>query len=96
MKNLRDMMDMTFSTPGEGEQKQKRMLDEINQRRKTSREYIDQLSVALTQERDRKVRARKDQLDEIKQLLQQARRTRLHLRTRMARSRMICGAKQRT
>jgi chromosome segregation ATPase len=52
------------------------MLDEINQRRRASREYIDQLSASLaaaTQERDRRVRAREEQLDEIKQLLQQAR-----------------------
>jgi DNA repair exonuclease SbcCD ATPase subunit len=76
MKDLNDMMDMTFSTPVESDNKQRRMLEEINQRKKTSREYIEQLSTRLTtvtQERDKKVRAKEDQLDEIKQALQQAR-----------------------
>jgi DNA repair exonuclease SbcCD ATPase subunit len=76
MKDLNDMMDMTFSTPVESDNKQRRMLEEINQRKKTSREYIEQLSTrltAVTQERDKKVRSKEDQLDEIKQALQQAR-----------------------
>jgi DNA repair exonuclease SbcCD ATPase subunit len=76
LRDLNDMMDMTFSTPVESDNKQKQMLDEINQRKKTSRDYIEQLSNRLsyvTQERDRKVRAMEDQLDEIKQALQQAR-----------------------
>jgi hypothetical protein len=56
---------MTFSTPVESDLKQKRMLDEINQRKKSSREYIDQLSnrlIEVTQDRDRKVRSKEDQL----------------------------------
>jgi myosin heavy subunit len=76
MKILNQMMNMTFSTPVESDQKQKRQMDEINQRKKTSKEYIDQLSTRLinvTQEKDRKLRAKEDQLDEIKQQLQQAR-----------------------
>jgi DNA repair exonuclease SbcCD ATPase subunit len=76
MRDLNDMMDMTFSTPVESDNKQRRMLEEINQRKKTSHDYIDQLSTrlnAVTQERDRKVRSKEDQLDEIKQALQQAR-----------------------
>jgi DNA repair exonuclease SbcCD ATPase subunit len=76
MRDLNDMMDMTFSTPVESDNKQKRMLDEITQRKKTSRELIEQLSARLlsvTQERDKKVRSKEDQLDEIKQALQQAR-----------------------
>ena len=78
MKELNQMMNLTFSTPVEADQKQQRMLDEINQRKKTSREFIEQLStrlVAVTQEKDTKVRAKEDQLDEIKQALQQARAT---------------------
>jgi hypothetical protein len=58
---------MTFSTPVESDLKQKRMLDEINQRKKSSREYIDQLSnrlIAVTQDRDRKVRSKEDQLQQ--------------------------------
>jgi hypothetical protein len=76
MKELNQMMNLTFSTPVESDQKQKRMMDEINQRKKTSREFIDQLSarlIAVTQEKDKKVRGKEDQLDEIKQQLQQAR-----------------------
>jgi DNA repair exonuclease SbcCD ATPase subunit len=76
MKDLNDMMDMTFSTPVESDNKQKHMLDEITQRKKKSREFIEQLSTRLlsvTQERDKKVRGKEDQLDEIKQALQQAR-----------------------
>jgi hypothetical protein len=76
MKIMNQMMNMTFSTPVESDQKQKRQMDEINQRKKTSKEYIDQLSTRLinvTQEKDKKVRGKEDQLDEIKQQLQQAR-----------------------
>jgi DNA repair exonuclease SbcCD ATPase subunit len=75
LRDLNDMMDMTFSTPVESDLKQKQMLDEINQRKKTSRDYIEQLStrlISVTQERDKKVRSKEDQLDEIKQALQQA------------------------
>jgi hypothetical protein len=75
MKDLNDMMDMTFSTPVESDNKQKHMLDEITQRKKKSREFIEHLSTRLltaTQDRDKKVRGREDQLDEIKQALQQA------------------------
>jgi hypothetical protein len=76
MKILNQMMNMTFSTPVESDQKQKRQMDEINQRKKTSKEYIDQLSTRLinvTQEKDKKVRGKEDALDEVKQALQQAR-----------------------
>lgn len=78
MKELNQMMNLTFATPVEADQKQQRMLNEINQRKKTSREFIEQLStrlVSVTQEKDTKVRAKEDQLDELKQALQQARAT---------------------
>lgn len=75
MKELNDMMYFTFSTPVESDEKQKRMMAEIQQRKKTSRDFIAQLNTrlaAVTQERDKKVRTKEDQLDEIKQQLQQA------------------------
>jgi hypothetical protein len=52
------------------------MLDGITQGKKKSREFIGQLSTRLltaTQDRDKKVREKEDQLNEIKQALQQAR-----------------------
>ncbi|OHT01815.1 hypothetical protein TRFO_07371 [Tritrichomonas foetus] len=76
MKELNDMMNLEFSTPVESDQKQKRMMQEIQLRKKSSREFIDQLHqrlANLNQDRDRKIRQREDLLDETKQQLQQAR-----------------------
>lgn len=75
MKELNEMMNLTFSTPVETDRKHKNMMNEINQRKKSSRECIDQLSaqlVNITQQKEKKVRQKEDQLDDIKQQLQQA------------------------
>ncbi|KAH0795933.1 dynein regulatory complex protein 10 [Histomonas meleagridis] len=76
MQDLNDMMNLTFSTPVESDQKQKRMIQEIQQRKKTSRDYINQLNtrlLSLTQEMEKKVHSKEDTLDEIKHQIQQAR-----------------------
>ena len=76
MKELNDMMNLEFSTPVESDQKQKRMMQEIQLRKKSSREFIDQLHqrlANLNQDKDRKIRQKEDALDEIKQDLQKAR-----------------------
>ena len=76
MKELNEMMNLEFSTPVESDQKQKRIMQEIQLRKKSSREFIDQLHqrlANLNQDRDKKIRQKEDQLDEIKQQLQQAR-----------------------
>lgn len=76
MKELNDMMNLEFSTPVESDQKQKKMMQEIQVRKKSSREFIDQLHqrlANLNQDKDRKIRQKEDALDEIKQELQKAR-----------------------
>lgn len=76
MKELNDMMNLEFSTPVESDQKQKRMMQEIQQRKKDSRNSIEQLHQKLSnlnQEKDRVIRQKEDTLDEIKQELQKAR-----------------------
>jgi len=75
MRELNDMMNLTFTTPVESDEKQDRLIAEINQRKKTNSEYIEQLKAresALSRERDQKIRQKEDQLDEIKQQLLQA------------------------
>lgn len=75
MKDLTEMMNLTFSTPVESEQRQKRMLQEIQQRKNSNKEFIADLKTreaAIVRERDQKIRAKEDLLDEIKTQLQTA------------------------
>lgn len=74
MRELNAMMNLTFSTPVESDEKQSRMMNEIAQRKKTNHDFIEQLTQQLatvTRERDQKVRIKEDTLDDIKQQLQQ-------------------------
>jgi hypothetical protein len=41
MKALCEMEEVTFSTPVESDEKQRRMVDEITQRQKSSKDFID-------------------------------------------------------
>ena len=68
-------MMLTFITPVENDKKQKKSMKEIEQRKKSSIELIEQLTTrlnALNAEKDKKIKSKENALDELKQQLQQA------------------------
>lgn len=75
MKELNDMEILTFSTPVESDQKQKRLITDITQREKTNRKTIATLKeteAATRAEKEQKQREREEQYENIKQELTQA------------------------
>lgn len=78
MKELNDMMYLTFSTPVESDNKQKRVIQEFQERKKSNRECIEHLKArdaAIAKEKEERIKAKEDLLEEIKQQLAQVKAT---------------------
>ena len=74
LKELNEMMLVTFSLPVEADEKQQKLTEEIEQRKQQNIITIRSLrerEAEITRERDQKIRQKEDQLDEIKQQLVQ-------------------------
>ena len=75
MKELNNMEILTFATPVESDQKQKRLITDITQREKTNRKTIQTLKeteAATRAEKEQRIRDKEEQYDTLKQELTQA------------------------
>ncbi|EAY13992.1 hypothetical protein TVAG_491310 [Trichomonas vaginalis G3] len=78
MKDLNSMELLTFSTPVESDEKQKRLIQDISGRKKANRELIEQLNARdakATHDKEQQVHDRDEQYELIKQQLTQAKAT---------------------